>query len=82
VLLGIIALEEFSSAAGERASNRFSITAMLSPFPTLLTWYKMQNSNNIVLRTLSSLKYGTNSQNVSFKNAVWQTFSSAVLVKC
>jgi len=37
VLLGIIALEEFSSAAGERASNRFSITAMLSPFPTLLT---------------------------------------------
>ena len=91
MLLGIIALEEFSSAAGERASNRFSITAMLSPFPTLLTWYKMQNSNNIVLRTLSSLKqsfvaiaakYGTNSQNVSFKNAVWQTFSSAVLVKC
>jgi len=56
VLLGIIALEEFSSAAGERTSNRFSITAMLSPFPTLLTWYKMQNSNNIVglLRTLFS----------------------------
>ena len=26
-----------SSAAGERASNRFSITAMLSAFPTLLT---------------------------------------------
>jgi len=54
--------------------------------------HKMQNSNNVVLRTLSSLKhysfvaiaakYGTNSQNVSFKNAVWQTFSSAVLVKC
>ena len=47
---------------------------------------------NIVLRTLSSLKhnsfvaiaakYGTNSHNVSFKNAVWQTFSSAVLAKC
>jgi len=37
VLLGIIALEEFSSAAGERASNHFSITAMLSPFPTLLS---------------------------------------------
>jgi len=55
-------------------------------------WYKMQNSNNIVLRTLSSLKhysfvaiaakYGINSHNVSFKNAVWQTFSSAVLDKC
>jgi len=52
----------------------------------------MQNSNNIVLRTLSSLKhyffvaiaakYGTNKHYVSFKNAVWQTFSSAVLVKC
>jgi len=27
-------------------------------------------------------KYGTNSHNVSFKNAVWQTFSSAVLAKC
>jgi len=37
VLLGIITLEEFLSAAGERASNRFSITAMLSAFPTLLT---------------------------------------------
>jgi len=37
VLLGIIALEEFSSAAGERVSNRFSMTAMLSPFPTSLT---------------------------------------------
>jgi len=96
VLLGIIALEEFSSAAGERASNRFSITAMLSPYlidqRRLIFWYKMQTSNNIVLRTLSSLKhysfaaiaakYGTNSRNVSFKNAVWQTFSSAVLLKC
>jgi len=37
VLLAIIVLEEFSSAAGETASNRFSITAMLSPFPTSLT---------------------------------------------
>jgi len=27
-------------------------------------------------------RYGTNSHNVSFKNAVWQTFSSAVLAKC
>jgi len=27
----------FSSAAGESASNRFGITAILSPFPTLLT---------------------------------------------
>ena len=25
-------------------------------------------------------RYGTNSHNVSFKNAVWQTFSSAVQV--
>jgi len=50
-------------------------------------WYKMQNSNNIVLRTLSSLKhysfvaiaakYGTNSHNVSFKNAVLQYLISA-----
>ena len=32
-----LASEEFSRAAGETASNRFSITAMLSPFPTLLT---------------------------------------------
>jgi len=36
VLLGIIASEEFSSAAGDRASKYFSFTAMLSPFPTLL----------------------------------------------
>jgi len=58
----------------------------------LTFWYKIQNSNNIVLTTLSSLKhysfvaiaakYGINSHNVSFKNAVWQTFSSAVLAKC
>ena len=57
----------------------------------LTFWCKMQHFNNIVLRTLSSLKhysfvaiaakYGTNSH-VSFKNAVWQTFSSAVLAKC
>jgi len=58
----------------------------------LTFWYKMQNSNSIVLRTLSSLKhysfvaiaakYGTSLHNVSFKNAVWQTFCSVVLVKC
>jgi len=45
----------------------------------------------IVSRTLSSLKhhsfvaiaakYGISSHNVSFKKAVWQTFSSAVLAK-
>jgi len=57
-----------------------------------LSTHITQNSNNIVLRTLSSLKhhsfvaiaaeYGISSHNVSFKKAVWQTFSSAVLAKC
>jgi len=98
VLLGIIALEEFSSAAGERESQTASVFCNAFPISyfidqrRLTFWYKIQNSNNIVLRTLSSskhysfvaiaVKYGTNSHNVSFKNAVWQTFSSAVLVKC
>jgi len=55
-------------------------------------WHKIQNSNNTVLRTLSSLKHhsfvaiaakcGISSHNVSLKKAVWQTFSSAVLAKC
>jgi len=58
----------------------------------LTFWLKIQNSNNIVLRTLSSLKhhsfvaiaakYGISSHNVSFRKAVWQTVSSAVLAKC
>jgi len=57
-----------------------------------LSTHITQNSNNIVLRTLSSSKhhsfvaiaveYGISSHNVSFKKAVWQTFSSAVLAKC
>ena len=47
----------------------------------LTFWHKIQNSNNIVLRTLSSskhhsfvaiaAKYGISSHNVSFKKAIW-----------
>jgi len=48
----------------------------------LTFWHKIQNSNNTVLRTLSSskhhsfvaiaVKYGISSHNVSFRKAVWQ----------